>query len=111
MLDAFREDPHETRQRMLHSRKLIDPAFEVPPLVAALDWMFLREPNRRFFSKLAVEALGLKRPPAASHPAPAPTAGKASATAPDVSVDALRSSGRAARQQLHAPGPSPPSGP
>ncbi len=111
MLDAFREDPHETLQRMMHSRKLIDPAFEVPPLVAALDWMFLREPNRRFFSKLAVKALGLKRPPTGSHPAPAPPAGKASATAPDVSLDALRSSGRAARQQLHGPAPSPPSGP
>ncbi len=60
MLDAFRERPRETLQRMLDGRREIDPLFEPPALVKALDWMFLRSRTRRFFESAAVRLLRLK---------------------------------------------------
>ena len=80
MLDAFREEPHAALGQMMESRKRMDPSFEVPALVQALDWMFLREENKKFFEKLAIKVFGLKRPAAA----PADRKANAAARVPSV---------------------------
>ena len=90
MLDAFREDPHATLAQMMRSRKELDPGFEIPWLVKALDWMFLREPNQQFFKRLAVRLLRLQRPAAPQDSAGA--AGAPVSRRPDVPVAALQSS-------------------
>ena len=61
MLDAFREAPRETLAQMMRSRREIDPSFEPPWLVNALNWMFLRSGSKRVFEKLALRMLGIKR--------------------------------------------------
>jgi hypothetical protein len=63
MLDAFRETPRETLAQMMRSRREIDPAFEPPFLVKTLDWMFLRNGNKRIFERLALRVLGVKAAP------------------------------------------------
>lgn len=60
MLDAFREKPRETLERMLEARRQADPAFEPPALVRTLDWMLLRSRHRRFFENAALRLLRLK---------------------------------------------------
>lgn len=83
MLDAFREEPRETLHRMMNARKEIDPTFEPPALVTALDWMFLRSRNRRFFERFAINVLGLK------NAEPANVSGPFSSVAPDVPLERL----------------------
>jgi len=93
MLDAFREDPHNALHQMMESRKKLDPAFEVPALVRALDWMFLREKNKKFFAKLAIKVFGLKRPAPGSAAATANASSSVSSTAElDVPLEQLLSS-------------------
>ncbi|MBM3810960.1 MAG: radical SAM protein [Acidimicrobiia bacterium] len=61
MLDAFREQPRQTLAGILERRRLRDPAFETPPLVRMLDWMFLNPGRRSLFGKLAVRLFGVTR--------------------------------------------------
>jgi MoaA/NifB/PqqE/SkfB family radical SAM enzyme len=89
MLDAFRETPRETLHHMMNSRKELDPSFRIPMLVKALDWMFLREENKKFFEKLAIKVLGLKRPELKPAVAPATASFSASSVAPDVPLEQL----------------------
>ncbi len=99
MLDAFRKEPRETLHHMMESRKKIDPAFEVPGLVKALDWMFLREENKKFFESLAIKALGLKKPEAKPASAARSSSSAASSSlGPDVPLERLlRPNSQAAR--------------
>lgn len=53
MLDEFRTRPRETLQGILDRRRTIDPDFEPPALVRALDWAFLSGPHRHVFTRLA----------------------------------------------------------
>jgi hypothetical protein len=62
MLDSFREQPRETLTQIVVRRKEQDPAFQPPPLVHALDWMFLRSSGRGLFGKAALRVLGVRRP-------------------------------------------------
>lgn len=82
MLDAFREHPRETLHHMLTARKEVDPSFEPPRIVKALDWMFLRDENQEFFRKLAIKVFRLKRHREKATPSPAVSA--ASSSAPEV---------------------------
>ncbi len=88
MLDAFREQPRETLHHMMASRKAVDQSFEPPVLVKALDWMFLREQNRKFFEKLAIKLLGLKRPEAIAEHRTGST-GSSVPGSPDVPLERL----------------------
>jgi len=90
MLDAFREAPRETLHQMMESRKRLDPTFEVPALVKALDWMFLREENKRFFTGVAIKIFGLKRPELRPASALASASSEASSSlAPDVRLEQI----------------------
>ncbi len=105
MLDAFRETPHETLERMMKSRKQIDPSFEPPWLVRALDYMFLRSANRRVFEKLALKVLGVRRQPAIA--GDGPLSASSASSSPDVPLERLRPPSAPA-----PPGPrTPPAGP
>ena len=53
MLDDFRTRPREALQGILDRRRKIDPAFEPPALVRALDWAFLSGPHRQTLTRLA----------------------------------------------------------
>jgi hypothetical protein len=53
MLDDFRTRPREALEGILLRRRAIDPAFEAPALVKALDWAFLSGPYRQTFTRLA----------------------------------------------------------
>jgi MoaA/NifB/PqqE/SkfB family radical SAM enzyme len=53
MLDDFRTRPREALQGILDRRRAIDPAFEPPALVRALDWAFLSGPHRQRITRLA----------------------------------------------------------
>lgn len=59
MLDAVREQPRQTLDEMLRSRRAIDPAFRPPWLLKALEWMFLESRQRRHFERLARTVFGL----------------------------------------------------
>jgi len=61
MLDEFRERPQETLTGILERRRALDPNFRTPVAVSALSWLFLEPRHRKFFGKLMVHALGLKR--------------------------------------------------
>jgi MoaA/NifB/PqqE/SkfB family radical SAM enzyme len=52
MLDDFRTRPRDVLQGIVDRRRALDPAFEPPALVKALDWAFLSGPHRRTFSRL-----------------------------------------------------------
>jgi MoaA/NifB/PqqE/SkfB family radical SAM enzyme len=62
MLDEFRERPQETLTGILDRRRALDPAFRPPAAVGVLSWLFLDRRRRRFFGKLMVNALGIKKP-------------------------------------------------
>jgi MoaA/NifB/PqqE/SkfB family radical SAM enzyme len=53
MLDEFRTNPREALQGILDRRRTIDPTFQPPALVRALDWAFLSGPHRQMFTRLA----------------------------------------------------------
>jgi MoaA/NifB/PqqE/SkfB family radical SAM enzyme len=53
MLDEFRTRPREALQGILDRRRALDPAFQPPVLVKALDWAFLSGPHRQRFTRLA----------------------------------------------------------
>ncbi|MBE0617126.1 MAG: radical SAM protein, partial [Proteobacteria bacterium] len=90
MLDAFREAPSETLHQMMESRQRLDPNFRVPMLVKALDWMFLREENKKFFTTVAIKVFGLKRPELTPASAMASaSSGASSSLAPDVRLEQI----------------------
>ncbi len=60
MLDDFRTRPREVLQDIVNRRRAIDPKWETPALVKALDWAFLSGPHRRTFSRLAAVLFRLR---------------------------------------------------
>jgi MoaA/NifB/PqqE/SkfB family radical SAM enzyme len=65
MLDTIREDPRRALADLIERRRRVDPAFQPPRMLAALEWMFLDRRRAGFFNRLALKLL------AASSPAPA----------------------------------------
>jgi len=63
MLDSFRQHPVETLNSIIERRKERDPAWRPPASVRALEWMFLRNPERRNrIGALALRLLNMRRP-------------------------------------------------
>jgi MoaA/NifB/PqqE/SkfB family radical SAM enzyme len=60
MLDDFRTRPRETLQGILDRNRAIDPHFETPALVKALDWLFLSGPHRQLFARLVAGLLRVR---------------------------------------------------
>ena len=61
MLDSFREKPKETFDGIMERRRRLDPSFRPPPLVHALEWLFLNQSRRRVIARV----LGLSPRPVA----------------------------------------------
>jgi MoaA/NifB/PqqE/SkfB family radical SAM enzyme len=60
MLDSFREQPRETLAAIIERRRQHDPAFQPPPLVNLLNWMFLRNSRRGIFGKAALRLFQIR---------------------------------------------------
>lgn len=62
MLDSFRENPSQTLAGIIERRRQRDSGWQPPPSVRLLDWMFLRDTNRRKrIGAFALRLLGTKR--------------------------------------------------
>lgn len=57
MLDNFRENPLEVMNRMLDSRKKLDPSFKPPWMLKALSALFLTGRGRKLFGRIALRLL------------------------------------------------------
>jgi hypothetical protein len=61
MLDAVREHPRDMLVQLVARRREQDPAFQPPPLLGLLEWMFLDTRRAAVFNRLALRVLGVAR--------------------------------------------------
>ncbi len=61
MLDAVRERPREMLVQLVARRREQDPAFQPPPLLGLLEWMFLDPRRAALFNRLALRLFGVAR--------------------------------------------------
>ena len=62
MLDDFRTRPKQTLAGIVHRRKELDPSWQVPPAIRALEWMFLRDSRvRDAFGAVVLKLLHVRK--------------------------------------------------